>query len=1085
MGKLKIKPSNANAKALAATKIGASSFSGSKRSRDVSTLPTPPSKNLKDDATILALTAMSPPSAVVDLEAPRSSKKALTSSSSKSISLKPFIMDIQKSVVGLGTPEAYEKDSLEQQAFLSFDQMAKCLASHEERFQARVYMQAEELENVAEERRAMADRESAILVERDAARAEAAGAKALLDKRHEAQEAFYQKGRTAVLEAFKEKMSDLDLSFLEKKEEVKAHKDDHAVEDEVRVDAEGVKGMEVQVEGVEPVNDGLEPLISLRVGISCAWGSVSYSNSQRVPTIGYGSTFLGSEFVNSVPYDLFDLIWVFPVWRQFSGPTFLCILEHFSEYPISGLECSKIMSSDPYVRVNGVSPVLFLRSFCFFSFQSQEVGLLRMVICRGCILEVFYGFEVDEPLECWADEAGFEAFTHTGFSSMTRFMLGKVNFGSIFMRLISSVKGESAKLIGADFLMGAGTPGIRVKIPSNRWIFFSTSDFDPDLWPLRLNASTSRLRSQGVDFERRRCRCGAVEHREMVWGLFPVDPLPGENEYYIFRKGTYKAGRKGCDIIINKDKGVSRVHAEIIVNEMICMDHSERRHSNNSSKVQIRDSSKYGTFVNKYMGSKEKVHEYPNKETMLTDGDVIAFGTGNAKYRFSYVPLVLCAWSSKPSEINQLQDKMSLIGASVSQAWTSRCTHMVIDDFIPFNDEIINSIVARKPLVGLNWIELITGKTICTEIPSSLSHAPTLVLEGEPLKVADPQSREQCLKGYTFILESTHKYKFKEKLQLLLDAGGARVVYVETSDQCSQNSGDNLVCVLPDGTSSSGSFKKFNYVPKVKERELISAVVCGRLDPSIMASAPVLVTSSCSTDETVVADSDAELENATSVHTSAAINIIDSAEDECETKMEIHEAEPPVKDCKAENSVHVIESTEHDSLGKTDARTTEHGSQGFLPPKQDTLKPDSPHRSAIVSDSIDITLSRDSNEGAMIRKDKGHTSDSENLDIIYSHSLIVRESNSTQFDHSSRNGPAVNFKRFRKTSAPSGNSFDNLIPFSEYPFKESDYGNEDVAESIKQEKKRKQMEAIADDLFNNEKGRRKASGSLPGLFARR
>lgn len=35
--------------------------------------------------------------------------------------------------------------------------------------------------------------------------------------------------------------------------------------------------------------------------------------------------------------------------------------------------------------------------------------------------------------------------------------------------------------------------------------------------------------------------------------------------------------------------------------------------------------------------------------------------------------------------------------------------------------------------------------------------------------------------------------------------------------------------------------------------------------------------------------------------------------------------------------------------------------------------------------------------------------------------------------------------------------------------RDSDYGNEDVAESIKEEKKRKQMEAIADDLFNNEK----------------
>ncbi|XP_057809293.1 nibrin homolog isoform X2 [Salvia miltiorrhiza] len=562
----------------------------------------------------------------------------------------------------------------------------------------------------------------------------------------------------------------------------------------------------------------------------------------------------------------------------------------------------------------------------------------------------------------------------------------------------------------------------------------------------------------------------------MVWGLFPVDPLPGENEYYIFRKGTYKAGRKGCDVIINKDKGVSRVHAEIIVNEMVHMDHLENRNSNNNSEVQIRDCSKYGTFINRYRGTKEKVHEFPNKEATLEDGDVVAFGTGNARYRFSYVPLVLCAPSSKPSEMNQLQTKMSMIGASVTQAWTSRCTHMVIDDFTPINDEIINSIVARKPLVRLCWIELIAGKTFCTEIPSSLSHAPTLLLEGASLKVADPQSREQCLKGYTFMLDSTHKYKFKEKLRLLLDAGGANVVYVETSDQCSQNTRDNLVCVMPAGmTSSSGNFKRFNALPTVNEMELISAVVSGHLDPSVMASAPVLVTSSCSTDETVVADSDVETETATSVRTSAAVNLLSSAEDECETKIGIHETEPLEKDCKAESFVHVIESTEHDSVANQEAGATEHGSQGFLPPKPETLKHDSPYWCA---------TSRDRDKGIMTRKDEGHLSDSENPNIIFSQSLIVRESNSTQFDHSSRNGPVANFKRFRKMSAPSGNSFSNLIPFSQYPYKDSDFGNEDVAESIKEEKKRKQMEAIADDLFNNEKGKRRASATLPSLFAR-
>ncbi|KAK4409442.1 Nijmegen breakage syndrome 1 protein [Sesamum angolense] len=270
---------------------------------------------------------------------------------------------------------------------------------------------------------------------------------------------------------------------------------------------------------------------------------------------------------------------------------------------------------------------------------------------------------------------------------------------------------------------------------------------------------------------------------------------------YALESNMAVAQTTGCDIIVNKDKGVSRVHAEIIVDEMICLDHLAKRHSNNSSKVRIRDCSKYGTFISKNLVSKEKVHELPNRETMLKDGDIVAFGTGNAKYRFSFVSLVFCAPSF---EMNQLQDKMSLIGATVTRTWTSKSTHMVLEDYVQIDDDIVDAIVARKPLVRFSWIEV--------ELPLFMysRHAPTLTLEGASLKVTDPQSREQCLRGYTFLLESIYK-----------------------------SLGDNKVYVMPAGsTSSNGGFSKFNSVRMVKEMELISAVVSGHLDPSVMASAP-------------------------------------------------------------------------------------------------------------------------------------------------------------------------------------------------------------------------------------------------------
>ncbi|RZC71386.1 hypothetical protein C5167_034570 [Papaver somniferum] len=68
----------------------------------------------------------------------------------------------------------------------------------------------------------------------------------------------------------------------------------------------------------------------------------------------------------------------------------------------------------------------------------------------------------------------------------------------------------------------------------------------------------------------------------------------------------------------------------------------------------------------------------------------------------------------------------------------------------------------------------------------------------------------------------------------------------------------------------------------------------------------------------------------------------------------------------------------------------------------------------------------------------------------------------------------------------SGNSYRCLIPFSKNPYRESEYGSEEVAEHVKEEKKRKQMEAISEDLFNNDKSRRRgaAGTSIRELLTR-
>ncbi|XP_071702736.1 nibrin homolog [Rutidosis leptorrhynchoides] len=511
----------------------------------------------------------------------------------------------------------------------------------------------------------------------------------------------------------------------------------------------------------------------------------------------------------------------------------------------------------------------------------------------------------------------------------------------------------------------------------------------------------------------------------MVWGLYPVDPLPGEESYYLFSRGTYKVGRKGCDIIVNKDKGVSRVHAELVIDVMVFMDNTKKK----SSEMRIRDCSKYGTFVKKSVGSKEKVHEFPNKEATLDDSDLVSFGTGNATYRVSFIPFVFYMCGLELARSKEFEEMISLIGASVSNKWSPQCTHVLVDNNASLNADLVDAILSKRHFVSYTWIKLLADKRIGTEIPSYSSYVPTLTLEGDPVKVADPESRENCLSGYRFLMESSDKYKAK-KLQSLLEAFGAKVVpvgdFIPHSQGLEDDESNKIVHVISENNSEYSHDLAF--VPKVSEINLIRATLSGHLDPAVFVSPPVLVTSSCSTDETVVADSEPEVE-IMSVHTSPTICKVETVQHDYKLETASNSTSPKKSDDRRNTTTYGFSAKPKDS------------------PKNDGIS----MREHKIDDDYDTQLGTS--------------------DVIFSQDLIIRDSNVSV--PTPTNNEVLNFKRFKKMETESGNGFYNLVPFSKHPYKGSEYDNEEVAESLKEEKKRKQREAIADDLFNKTKDEKK------------
>lgn len=505
-------------------------------------------------------------------------------------------------------------------------------------------------------------------------------------------------------------------------------------------------------------------------------------------------------------------------------------------------------------------------------------------------------------------------------------------------------------------------------------------------------------------------------------------------------------GRKGCDIIVQTDTSISRNHADVIIDKMASVDQS-------SSCVRVVDKSKYGTFISK--GSGSKVQLVKNKDAVLNEGDSVTFGTSNATFRLCNVPLSIFIHTSKDTQLDpSLQAICSSIGALSSYDWNRECTHVLVEDSSSITIDLIEAVLAKKSIVLVDWFKVLGEKSIRAEFPSCIPYTPTLTLEGTSIRIVDPTVRDRCLEGFTFVLGSSCKYRFREKFQSLLEVVGAKFINAEDFCSDSQTSADgesNFVLVVPqESPNELRRFQELSSLPRITDLKLAAAILSGSLDSSNMEQPSIMVSSSHSTDETIVADSDVEMDTATSNTVTAAAK--------------------PQDAIKCEDEDQVAKKSEDKGITKHQEGNK---STDYLNSSSDNIKTPCP---------------KDEGVAPLKKLDKCGESLAdrhENSDIIFSQNLIVRDvTPPVPARSTTKNG--VNFKRFRKANTVSGNSFRDLIPFSKDPYKESDYGSTE-SESLKAEKRRKQLEAIADDLFNNEKARKRAAGgaSIQSFFTRR
>ncbi|PWZ21073.1 Nijmegen breakage syndrome 1 protein, partial [Zea mays] len=444
-----------------------------------------------------------------------------------------------------------------------------------------------------------------------------------------------------------------------------------------------------------------------------------------------------------------------------------------------------------------------------------------------------------------------------------------------------------------------------------------------------------------------------------------------------------------CDVIVQTDTSISRVHAEIAIEKMVAWDpHSGAPAS--PSFVRVIDRSKYGTFVNKVHGTQgSRLHK--DEDMMLTDGDAVTFGTGNATFRLSFVPIVVFFHGAKSTRIDpSLHAVMKSIGAYATRKWSNECTHVLVDGSCSLTPELLDAVMAKKQIMLGDWFEAMAEKNIHTEIPSCTQYIPNLTLDGMVIKMVDINLIQNFLEGYTFILGSSDK------------------------DSAAGDTDHQILVVPARYPLEFSKIRVLFTLSKISDIKLFAAILSGRLEATSIEPPAFIVTSSNSTDATIVADSDVEMETATSNPTGAA-----------------------------NKSQHHTENISDDEKQTTNI-TNEVARKGNVihpkhPESVEDLKPMEEDVKVIEKTATYRSTGRDEDARILSKAPKDEKLDTSRdgaSDVIFSQNLVVRRS----LPQSAPAAPAeiggVNFKRFRKREMVSGNSFKDLIPFAREPYRQ-------------------------------------------------
>ncbi|XP_073535664.1 nibrin isoform X2 [Phyllobates terribilis] len=268
----------------------------------------------------------------------------------------------------------------------------------------------------------------------------------------------------------------------------------------------------------------------------------------------------------------------------------------------------------------------------------------------------------------------------------------------------------------------------------------------------------------------------------------------GAPAYHFLTATDYIVGRKNCAILIGDDQSISRAHATFSVSRPL----SSLGQPGVIPTLTIKDSSKYGTFIN------EEKMEIDSSRT-LKSGDKVTFGVYNSTFKVMYEPLVACSSCLNGPEKSSLTQSVLSLGGHVVNNWTPHCTHLVMTS-VKVTIKTLCALICGRSIIKPDYFtELIKAIQQKKPLPALASFFPIIdepSLQSESLDFSENKKRRTVFKDKTVLFLTAKQHK-KLSAAIYLGGGKTQLLTGELDDKSLLENPD--VCVIDVGFSESQS----------------------------------------------------------------------------------------------------------------------------------------------------------------------------------------------------------------------------------------------------------------------------------------